>query len=42
MFSMGDIVLDYYEKGLYTDQDMQLFIMAVYITQEQFDAVKRP
>lgn len=35
-------ILEYYVDGLFSDEDMELFILAGMITQEQYDSVKKP
>lgn len=37
---MFSFVKEYYNKGLYTDDDMALLVKTDMITQEQYDSVK--
>ena len=36
---MGDMVVQYYKMGIYTDADLPLFVSVGYITQAQADAL---
>lgn len=35
-------ILEYYVDGLFNDEDMELFVSIGWITQEEYDGVKRP
>lgn len=35
-----DYVLEYYEDGMFTDEDMKLFIQVGWITYEQYNATR--
>ncbi len=37
---MYDIIKKYYDMGLYTDEDLETFVEAGYITQEQADEIR--
>lgn len=35
-------ILEYYVDGLFSDEDMELLVLAGMITQEQYNSVKKP
>lgn len=36
-----DYILEYYQNGWFTDEDMESFVAVGMITQEQYEEVKR-